>query len=52
MIGLIPSIVIWTHYDWLNKFYNLYMTAVVSISLVGMALELKCVVEATPVRQN
>ena len=28
---LITSGVIWTPYDWLNKFYSCYMTTVVSI---------------------
>ena len=29
-------------YDWLNKFYNVYMAAIVDI--VGVALELKSVI--------
>ena len=29
------SDVIWTLYDWLNKFYNFYMVATVDISIVG-----------------
>ena len=36
---LIISGMIWTPHDWLNKFYNFYMAAVVS-SLVGMAFAL------------
>ena len=32
--------VIWTQYDWLNKFYNFYMTAIVSIiSRCGLTIE-------------
>ena len=31
-------------YGWLNKFHSLYMVAVL-VSLVGVALELKCVIE-------
>ena len=37
---LITSGVIWTQYDWLNKFYNFYMTAIVTIiSRCGLTIE-------------
>ena len=36
---LINSGVIWTPYDWLNKFYNFYLAAVVSIiSMCGLSI--------------
>ena len=37
----ITSGMIWTSYDWLNKFYSCYMAAVVVINEMGVALELK-----------
>ena len=37
---LITSSMIWTPYDWLNKFYSLYMAAIVSIiSRRGLTIE-------------
>ena len=37
---LITSGVIWTPYDWLNKFYSIYMAAVVGIvSRCGLSTE-------------
>ena len=38
--------------DWLNKLYNFYITAVVGIfnSYIGVALELKCVIETNLIR--
>ena len=37
---LITSGAIWTQYDWLNKFYNFYITAIVSIvSRYGLTIE-------------
>ena len=37
---LITSGVIWTPYDWLNKFYSIYMVAVVGIvSRCGLSTE-------------
>ena len=40
--------VIWPTYIWLNKFYSSYIATTVSI--VGMALELKSVVEIKPIK--
>ena len=40
---------IWTPYNWLNKFYNYYMVTIVSI-VWGVALELKLVVETNLIR--
>ena len=38
-------------YDWLNKFYS-FLWQLQLLSLVGVALELKCVVETNPIRVN
>ena len=46
----INSGMICTPYDWLNKLYNLYMQTLVSI--VGMALEMKCIIETSLIRVN
>ena len=46
---LIISGVIWTPYDQLNKFYSFYMAAIV-VSLIGVAFELKCVIEINLIR--
>ena len=40
---------IWTPYDWLNKFYCFCMVAV-SLSVVDLAIELKHVMELNLVR--
>ena len=40
---LIISSVIWTPYDWLNKYYS-FIWQLKSLSVVGMVLELKCLV--------
>ena len=37
----------WTPYNWLNKFYNFYMRAVIGIIIVGVALELKHLIKAS-----
>ena len=42
-------IYIWTPHDWLNKFYSFYM-AVVVVLLVGVALELMCIIETNLIR--
>ena len=42
--------VIWTSYDWLNKFCNIYMAAIVGIISKHIALKLKCVVETNLIR--
>ena len=49
---LITSGMICTPYDWLNKFYNCYMTNVVSnsVSLMGMALALMRIIKTNPIR--
>ena len=39
----------WTPYDWLNKGYNFYITAVAIIS-GGRILELKCIVETNLIK--
>ena len=41
--------VIWTPYDWLNKFYSFYMAAVVVIGS-GHGLRMKCVMVTNPIR--
>ena len=46
---LITSSVIWTPYDWLNKFYSFYVVAV-SLLVMGVVLELKHIVETNIVR--
>ena len=42
---LITSGMIWTIYDWLNKFYSFYMATVV---IIGS----RCVVETNPISIN
>ena len=42
---LISSGMIWTIYDWLNKFYSFYMATVVII-------DSRCVVETNPISIN
>ena len=49
--GLITGGVIQTLYDCVNNFYSFYMVAVV-VMVVGMALELKCIVETNLIRVN
>ena len=46
----INSGMICTPYDWLNKLHNLYMQTLVSI--VGMTLEMKCIIETSLIRVN
>ena len=46
---LITSSVIWTPYDWLNKFYSFYVVAV-SLSMIGVTLKLKHIIETKIVR--
>ena len=41
---LITSSIIWTQYDWLAKFYSLYIVAIVTI-IISVALQLKGIVE-------
>ena len=48
---LITSGVIQTLYGCVNNFYSFYMIAVV-VMVVGMALELKCIVETNLIRVN
>ena len=43
--------IMWSLYDQLNKLYNFYIAAVIGI-LVGISLELKCIVEANLTRVN
>ena len=50
---LITSDMIWTPYDWLNKFYSLYIAAIVSIISrhdFTIEIQLKCVIETILVR--
>ena len=42
---------IWTPYDWLHKGYSFYIAAV-SLSLVGVALELKLVIVTNLVKSK
>ena len=37
-------------YDWLNKGYSFYMAAVITLSVMGVALELKHVIETNLIR--
>ena len=46
---LITSDMIWTSYDWLNKFYSFYMAPAVVIDSRGVALELKRIIETNPI---
>ena len=46
---LITSGMIWTPYDWLNKFYSFYMAAEVVISS-GRGLRIKHIVVTNPTR--
>ena len=42
--------VIWTSYDWLNKFYRCYMATVVVIVNGHIALTLVRIVDTNPLR--
>ena len=46
---LIISGVIWTPYDWLNKYYS-FIWQLKSLSVVGVVLELKRVLVTNPTR--
>ena len=46
---VITSGVIWTSYDWLNKYYSFCMAAIIGI-VVGVALEMKRVIETKLIR--
>ena len=47
--GVMYSSMIWTPYDWLNKFYSRYM-AVVVVIINGVALALICITDTNPLR--
>ena len=49
---LITSGVIWTSYDWLNKFCSFYMAPAVVIGGRGVTLELKRIIETNPIGVN
>ena len=48
---LITSVVMWTLYDWLNKFYSYYIVTVVSI-VDRRALELIPIEETSLIRES
>ena len=47
---LITSGMIWTPYDWLNKFYSFYMATLVSILSMDVALALVRIMKTNPIR--
>ena len=47
---LITSGVMWTPYNWLNKFYKYYMATVVVIIVNGQGLGISMPVDTNPLR--